>query len=141
MFSKAFLSCSNLPSAESSVLPPLTMSSPFFCPRPKGVGRVREKVYPISGLNNVYIIYFLWMSTLFFFFLTLPLIRQFQHSEAWANHSFTVHINPSTAGHAIFSFHISVSSKFLEPSHRKDIFVPGALQQVKPGCSEFLVLS
>lgn len=102
MFSKAFLSCSNLSSAESSVLPPLTMSSPFFCLRPKGVGRVREKVYPISGLNNVYIIYFLWMSTLFFFFSNTTLDKavlafrgmgksQF-HSAYKSQHSWTCNL-------------------------------------------------
>lgn len=63
----------------------------------------------------------------FWLFWHYPLIRQFQHSETWANHSSRVHINPSMAGHAIFSFHISVSSQFLEASRRKD-----TTERVKP---------
>lgn len=89
-------------------------------------------------LNNI--VYFLWMST-HFFFLALPLDKAVLTFRGMGKSQFHRAYNPSTAGHAVFSFHISVSSQLLEPSQRKDIFVPGVFCQGKPGYSKFLFLS
>lgn len=150
MFSKAFFWYRNPSSSEhcwsslSSILPPLTMSSPLFCLRAKGVVRVKRESLSYYTWFEQYI----W-TTLFTscgclhisFFLALPLDKAVLTFRGMGKSQFHRAYNPSTAGHAVFSFHISVSSQLLEPSQRKDIFVPGVFCQGKPGYSKFLFLS
>lgn len=113
---------------------------PTLLPEGKRCGESKEGkfiLYLVWTIDNI--VYFLWMST--YFFLVLPLDKAVSAFRGTGKLQFHSAYNSITAGHAIFSFHISVSIQFLEPSHRKDIFVPGAFYQVKPGYSEFLFLS